>query len=280
MNGKEKRGYLTQYQRVNRRFEKTFKPKILKAIKTILSSLIADIETIGLNAARNNLLLTVMNEKMYEPVKRLYEKVGVYHANANYRFIRSLVAQKSRSEFWAEQIIQYLRQNLLQYAVVKPTETFRNALLEILEEGVTEGMSEYEIIKMLRESGFAETQSQRIVRTEVNRAANTGVLVSAQSFEYEMVKEWLSHRDARTRGRQPNDKNDHYHMNEQRVNLEDDFKDPKSGENISHPSAPGGSAGMVINCRCSMVTVPKRDDTGRLIRRPSVNILPGVPARI
>ncbi len=46
----------------------------------------------------------------------------------------------------------------------------------------------------------------------------------------------------------------------------DDFTDPRSGEQIEYPLAPGGSAAMVINCRCSYIVVPKRDSRGQLIR--------------
>jgi hypothetical protein len=55
-------------------------------------------------------------------------------------------------------------------------------------------------------------------------------------------------------------------MDGQVVDFGDDFTDPRSGEQIEYPLAPGGSAAMVINCRCSYIVVPKRDSRGQLIR--------------
>lgn len=280
MNAADRRKYQREYSQINGKFNRKWQPKIFKAVNELVSSLIEDIKANGVQAATYNLTITAINDKLYKPVESLYKDVGLFHAKRNYRFIRSEINQKGfsfRNEQWVNMIIQYLRDNLLQYAVIKPTETLRNQLLKLIEQGVSDGLGEYEIIKLIQDSGFANNQTQRIVRTEVNRAANTGNYLSAQSFEYEMVKEWIAHRDARTRGRKPKDKFDHYHMDGNTVGLEEDFKDPKSGENIAYPSAPGASAGMVINCRCSMATVPKRDENDRLIRKPNRNILTGVP---
>jgi hypothetical protein len=110
-------------------------------------------------------------------------------------------------------------------------------------------------------------QAERIVRTEVGRAANTGVKAAAEGFNYEMVKEWIAFRDQRTRGFRPEQPKDHYHMDGQVVDFYDNFTDPRSKEQIEYPLAPGGSAAMVINCRCSYIVVPKRDSRGRLINR-------------
>lgn len=54
-------------------------------------------------------------------------------------------------------------------------------------------------------------------------------------------------------------------MDGQTVGYNDKFKDPRSGEEIDYPNAPGGSAGMVINCRCTFAVTPKRDANDRLI---------------
>ncbi len=56
----------------------------------------------------------------------------------------------------------------------------------------------------------------------------------------------------------PEQPKDHYHMDGQVVDFYDNFTDPRSGEQIEYPLAPGGSAAMVINCRCSYIVVPKR----------------------
>ena len=141
------------------------------------------------------------------------------------------------------------------------------ALMKVLEEGLADGLGEYEMIKLIRERDISLVQSQRIVRTEVNIAANTGVKVSAESFNLVMQKEWISHQDMRTRGRLPEDRKDHYHMDGQVVNMDAKFIDPRSKEEVEHPSDPKASAAMVINCRCTFAPTPKRDKQGRLIKK-------------
>ncbi len=49
-----------------------------------------------------------------------------------------------------------------------------------------------EIVKLFETSGFTAMQAERIIRTEVGRAANTGVKAAASGFNYEMVKEWIA----------------------------------------------------------------------------------------
>jgi uncharacterized protein YoxC len=128
-------------------------------------------------------------------------------------------------------------------------------------------MSVDEIVKILADDSFARYQAERIVRTEVGRAANTGVQVAADSFPYEMTKEWISFQDVRTRGQKPKDKKDHYNLDGVVVDMNQPFVDPISGEKIMYPQAPKGSAAMVINCRCTWATIPKRDENDNLIKR-------------
>ena len=54
-------------------------------------------------------------------------------------------------------------------------------------------------------------------------------------------------------------------MNGVRVDLNQDFN--VSGEKMMFPGDIKGSAGNVINCRCTVAQIPKRDSKGRLIRK-------------
>ena len=274
MNAAERRKYQREYSSVNKRFTKKYYPKILKAVNSLVSSLISSIRGQGVRSAANELSVTLVNEKLYNPLESLYKEVGLFHAKRNYRLIRSEINQKfGRNEMWIQDIINYLQRNLLQFAVVRATETLRNELLKILEEAVNSGASEDEIVRIIKESNLPVIQAQRIVRTEINRASNAGIKVSAESFGFQMSKEWIAHRDIRTRGFNPEDKKDHYHLDGKVVDLNEPFTDPKSGEKIDHPSAPGGSAAMVINCRCTYAIIPKRDERGRLIKKSNENPL-------
>lgn len=269
MNGQDKKKIGIEFNRVNRKFAKAHFPKVKSTIDKVVSSLIGTIKKSGLAKATSELRTKLFNDELYTPIEKIYKEVGVYHANRAYRMIRSELGQKGlgRDQQWIDDIIAELRKTLLQFAVVKTSETLRNHLLLVLEDAMQKEMSVDEVVKILEKSGFTAMQAERIVRTEVGRAANTGVKVAADSFPYEMSKEWISFHDPRTRGFKPKQPKDHYHMNGQTVDFGYDFQDPRSGERIEYPMAPGGSAAMVINCRCSFAVVPKRDSKGRLIRQ-------------
>ncbi len=269
MNGKERRNISKQYEATNKRFRKKYYPSILRAIKELSSSLISDIKDKGIREATANLSITLVNDKLIEPVTKLYKEVGLYHARNNYRAIRRDVNRKGLgdSEQWVQEMTNLLKRTLLEFAVVKPTETFRNHLLKVLTDALLQEMSVDEVVKLLESDSFARYQAERIVRTEVGRAANTGVQVAADAFPYEMTKEWIAFRDVRTRGIHPNDKKDHYHLDGVVVDMNEPFVDPISGEKIMYPQAPKGSAAMVINCRCTYATVPKRDANDNLIKK-------------
>jgi hypothetical protein len=269
MTNKEREQYAKDFARTNRKFQKSHFPKVKKQLDKVVSSLIGTIKRIGINSTIPKLRTQLWNDELYKPIENIYKSVGVYYANQSYKLIRREAGQKGlgRDEQWINFIIDELEKTLLQFAVVKTSETLRNHLLLVLQDAVRNEKSVDEVVKILENSGFTAMQAERIVRTEVGRAANTGIKAAADSFNYEMVKEWIAFRDSRTRGFKPEQPKDHYHMDGQVVDFYDNFVDPRSGENIEYPLAPGGSAAMVINCRCSYIVVPKRDTRGRLINR-------------
>lgn len=267
MTDKERKEYAENFTRTNRKFAKTHFPKVKRQLDKVVSSLIGTIKKVGARQAQSRLRTTLYNDELYKPIEAIYKQVGVYHANQMYKLIRREANQKGigRDEQWTKFIIDELERTLLQYAVVKTSETLRNHLLLVLQSAIIKEQTVDEIVKTLEQSGFTAMQAERIVRTEVGRAANTGIKAAAESFNYEMVKEWIAFRDSRTRGFKPEQPKDHFHMDGQVVGFYENFVDPRSGENIEYPLAPGGSAAMVINCRCSYIVVPKRDSRGRLI---------------
>ena len=269
MTNKEREDYAKQFARANKKFEKTNFQKVKKSLDKVVSSLIGTIKRKGPNQAVVDLRTQLWNDELYTPIEKLYKQVGVYWANQTYRLIRREAGQKGlgRDEQWVAFIMDELEKTLLQYAVVKTSETLRNHLLLVLQNAIQKELTVDEIVKILSDSGFTKMQAERIVRTEVGRAANTGVKAAAEGFNYEMVKEWIAFRDQRTRGFRPKQPKDHFHMDGQVVDFYDNFTDPRSKEQIEYPLAPSGSAAMVINCRCSYIVVPKRDARGRLINR-------------
>ena len=73
---------------------------------------------------------------------------------------------------------------------------------------------------------------------------------------FAMQKEWISALDSRTR-------DDHAGSNGQRRPENTAFN--VGGEKLMYPGDPAGSAGNVINCRCTVAMIPARDNAGNLI---------------
>jgi len=80
---------LTKYERINRKFEKFFFPRIKKPIQDKINSLTAVVNTIGVNAGISYINQKLVIEGLTLEVQRLYEVVGVRHANDNTRGLKN-----------------------------------------------------------------------------------------------------------------------------------------------------------------------------------------------
>ena len=119
-----------------------------------------------------------------------------------------------------------------------------------------------------REPNFYRWQAERIARTESTAASNFGALKAGDASGYVMQKVWISGHDSRTR-RKPNDQYDHREMDGKRVERTEPFEFTSTqGEmdQVQFPGDPEGRPGNIINCRCSIAMMPKKDKNGKLIR--------------
>jgi len=92
----------------------------------------------------------------------------------------------------------------------------------------------------------------RIARTETTRFENVGRLDAYSSLEdkgFVVYKEWVAVGDNKTRTA-------HKDANGQQVPLDEPFN--VGGEKLMYPGDPNGTAGNVINCRCTMRSGIKR----------------------
>lgn len=128
-------------------------------------------------------------------------------------------------------------------------ELIRQLLTELTPEILDSGMGGGQAQTMLRDriqSAWHEMKyyrTERIVRTEVNRAANWGSLEGTKSLGVEMNKVWMSAfvKDSR---------DPHKAADGQKVDLYDDFE--IGGEHLQYPGDPKGSAWNTINCLCGI----------------------------
>jgi hypothetical protein len=120
-----------------------------------------------------------------------------------------------------------------------------NLVPEILDSGIGGGAAQ----TMLRDRIQSEWhrsryfRTERIARTEVNRASNWGSLKGVQSTGIAHYKVWLAAFTATSRP-------EHGDAEGQKVDTDEDFD--VMGESLQYPGDPAGSAANTINCLCSM----------------------------
>lgn len=247
---------------------------VYMALRKQYIRVINSVKRYGVQYARNELNLTLFNREMEGAVKKIYLQAGLFMAN---RTLSEL--KKSRSndrkenkgadkpcsplsykyatfgfnEEWVAMIIDYFSRHLLEKAVIGVSETTRDRILTVLSKATEEGWSLDQIVKELSDLTQIRGRARMIVRTETVRAANYGVLLGADKYEYETVKEWVAVNDNRTR---------HSHRE---VDGEKRENDQSFSNGLLFPGDPSGPPESTINCRCSMALVAKRDSKGRLI---------------
>lgn len=124
---------------------------------------------------------------------------------------------------------------------------------ETLLDGFTLGESVPDLAQRVQDSlGVAETRAVTIARTEVVGASNAGSYagVTALGTYGPARKVWLATVDSRTREA-------HMDADGQAVALDEPFI--VDGEELEYPGDPAGSAGNVINCRCTLIYEESED---------------------
>jgi hypothetical protein len=238
----------------------------MRALKP--TEVIEIIESDGPEAALSFLTGSVKNEKVAEVVKRLYLEVGLTQARVQQRE-RAIEVRKGfgLNERWIAFIEQYLNKFALELLTFEVAQTQRDRMVKLIQEGVEQGLGRREIGKMLQNEDLTKGQAARIARTEVNRASNVGHQAQASTLPYRQVKEWISARDTRVRGRDKDDHASHWDLNGVTVDENEFFIDPRNKDRLMFPGDPKASAESTINCRCRVLYKPKRDANGKLIPR-------------
>lgn len=162
---------------------------------------------------------------------------------------------------WRNLLEQYLNLRILT-RIQQVTDTTRDRLARIIEQGVNEGLSNQNIARKIRnDAGMNKSRAMNIARTEVNTAMNQGKYMSVLSSNLVYEKGWSATIDSRTR-------DTHLAMiDAEMIDLQALFV--VGGFNMEYPgdSSHGAPAKEICNCRCSLVFRVKRDSEGRPIRK-------------
>lgn len=199
----------------------------------------------------------LLNHYITPVLKKLYVDAGLENA---IRVRSDLQKVKTKgfgtNDGFIHDILNYLIKYLLTLSVRSISETTKNWVLEQISKGVSQGLGAAEIAKGIEGGEFIKFQALRIVRTETVRASNAGAITAMKSSPFEVQKEWIAAHDNRTR-------HSHLQLDGQLRDVNEEFK-----PGLMQPGDPNAGAAETINCRCSISAIPKRDENGRLIRKP------------
>lgn len=271
MTPNQRRIYSELHIRATKRLGSPFITRIYNALHQQVIAFTTILQSSTIDHAKHELDRYLINTNLTTPITDLYKTFGVYQFNKTTRQINGSIKKTEKKagsgdnpELLAE-IIRYLRENILTKAVVPITQSLRKAILEKLIIGEREGWGVDRIARELESPDFLLWRARMIVRTESLMAMQFGQKAATKQSKWETESEWIAANDHRTR-------HAHRDVDGQTVDEGKKFKVPKYKKNViigydymAGPGDPTASAGNVINCRCSMATVAKRDVNGRLI---------------
>jgi hypothetical protein len=196
------------------------------------------------------------NQAIEEAYRKLYMNTSIPFAMESRRKWGKMLSRRKAEEdeifesLITEQILQYLKNNAGSMVVAAGDTSIaliQDLLKRLTPEILDQGLGMGEAQTMLRDRIASEWhemkyyRTERIVRTEINRASNYGSLEGTKSLGVEMNKVWMSAFAKHTR-------DEHKAANGQKVDLHEAFT--VWGERLQYPGDPAGRAENTINCLC------------------------------
>jgi len=211
----------------------------------------------------------ISDDPMIRTYETMYTEIGLVHGKRTGRQINRELKFFKPGDFesvFLNNIGDFLRSfggERIESVEKTYVEYIKTLLSTRLQEGKTIFEAAKEIQELVRKPNFYRWQALRIARTESTTAANYAATKANDVTDFVMEKIWISALDSRTR-RTPPDKYDHQDLNGKKVDPDEPFTTSR-GEKLMYPGDPSGSAGNIINCRCSVAYRAKRDKDGNLI---------------
>ncbi len=267
----------TKFSIFQQKIEAKYLPQVSKVITDEVNRFIASgvsaaaVHTINLNA-----LYPVLNNMYYQCGYgygwSVYRQFATVKAAGNEMQYKSLLTKDTPKDppitpqMLADEVTKILRLSLA-INVNGMTQSLKDSILNVIQKGYTEGWGYEKTAQMVADQAGI-VRARRIVRTESVKASNIAGMAGAKSTGLLMDKRWISARDNRVRGnpagKYPNAEFDHWDINGTVIGIDRPFT--MTGEPMQFPGDPNGSAADVINCRCSLGYIPKRDANNRVIR--------------
>ena len=131
--------------------------------------------------------------------------------------------------------------------------TSRTKIQRIITRSTVDGLNEKETAKLIMErigGSMGARRARTIARTEVHSASQDAALEIVQASGIDVMKEWVSVEDDRTR-------EDHQDVDGEELAMHEHFKVGDS--ELLYPGDPSGLPEQIINCRCVLVYNRKED---------------------
>lgn len=261
------RSYRRNWLRLHSRYEllmfRIFRKQLRKSVKRI---------RFGQMDVSNYRILVDLNlqeDDVFKSYLLAYDKVGILYGNKVGRSINKEIknfAPDSFAETFKSTLLTWLRENA-GLRITSVRQTLVEYLIKEIEKGISEGLTIRQVAanmeKLVNSRNFYKWQALRIARTETTAAANYGATIAGFDSGVVLEKLWISSNDARTRQIEKGDEYDHMDM--QGIKVDQDGLFNVQGDLLRFPGDPVGSASNIINCRCTVALVPKRDSNGRLV---------------
>ena len=260
------RQYRKQWLRWHNGYERMARIIFQRTFKEIAKDIPFDRMTVG--TYKSYLQTHVSKEKIFESYVKVYSEVGTKHGK---RVGVQINKQINEKNFNIDGFLNEFQRTLTNFLVnnegsriTTVRQSYIKFLTQIMSKGIADGktisMISTDMTKLIKSRNFYRWQALRIARTETTAASNYAATVSSSVSGVLMDKVWISALDERTR----QGKFNHLEMNQKRVPLDKPFN--VSGEKLMFPGDPKGSGGNVINCRCSVAQVVRRDADGNIMR--------------
>lgn len=256
------KAYASRMDALEKKYSRRVNTALMRQVNSFTAMLRAGVTATG----------QTYDQGIAQVLRAMHVEAGTREARHQLKMLRSTggdgqVKQLGVNEEWAALIMEILSVHNARF-VVSISSTTRDMLTAFLSDGLEKGMTLQEIAEKIDREvpQIYAWRSFAIARTELNRAANIGVSLAAESYNYQTEKTWITAGDHRVRGRTGEDLFNHWQLDGKKIN---NFETFNNGENIAQPGDPAASAGNTINCRCTIALTGKRDANGRLIRKPS-----------
>jgi hypothetical protein len=199
------------------------------------------------------------NNDLQNMYRDMYEKIGLRFANWYAKHWKKALAKATDingyQSIWQAKFA-YIGEQVGAQRVTLVAGTAKDTLIKITQQAMRDpqfmSLGDKEKARILRSQfdKYSDYQARRLVRTESTNAANFATMQSASDLfpAQEMNKVWITAIDGRERPA-------HHSANRQTVQFIKPFI--VGGESLMHPGDSNGSAGNVINCRCSVAPIPR-----------------------